>query len=187
MLKSGHSPLDYQRAPEGCGCFWDSLGLGLSRNSGKSRESLENLPKIKRRRKLEKIHDLFWPYFLGVQKTDPVRFEWGFGEGLLKDKFAFFEVQKILYLRGEICLQNAHFYKQEGPCLKRPVNWAGSVFLLLSFALEFRLRRPKNGPTMSSNSSVFYDFIHPVCRRLVTVLPTLQQQHTSQRKGNFRN
>ena len=23
-------------------------------------------------------------------KTDPVRFKWGFGEGLLKDKFAFF-------------------------------------------------------------------------------------------------
>ena len=25
---------------------------------------------------------------------------------------------KILYLRGEKCLQNAHFYKQKGPCLK---------------------------------------------------------------------
>ena len=28
-------------------------------------------------------------------KTDPVRFKWGFGEGLLKDKFAFFEAYKI--------------------------------------------------------------------------------------------
>ena len=27
-------------------------------------------------------------------KTDPVRFKWGFGEGLLKDKFAFFEAYK---------------------------------------------------------------------------------------------
>ena len=47
----------------------------------------------------------------------------GFGEGLLKDKFAFFKAisYKNLYLRGENCLQNAHFYKQKGPCLKRPL------------------------------------------------------------------
>ena len=30
----------------------------------------------------------------GSAKTDPVRFKWGFGEGLLKDKFAFFEAYK---------------------------------------------------------------------------------------------
>ena len=29
--------------------------------------------------------------FAGSAKTDLVRFEWGFGEGLLKDKFALFE------------------------------------------------------------------------------------------------
>ena len=28
---------------------------------------------------------------VGSAKTDPDRFKWGFGEGLLKDKFAFFE------------------------------------------------------------------------------------------------
>ena len=38
---------------------------------------------------------------------------------------------KILYLRGENCLQNAHFYKQKGPCLKTPLIWTGSVFPLL--------------------------------------------------------
>ena len=30
----------------------------------------------------------------GSAKTDPVRFKWGFGEGLLKDKFTFFEAYK---------------------------------------------------------------------------------------------
>ena len=30
----------------------------------------------------------------GSAKTDPVWFEWGFGEGLLKDKFAFCEAYK---------------------------------------------------------------------------------------------
>ena len=30
----------------------------------------------------------------GSAKTDPVRFKWGFGEGRLKDKFAFFEAYK---------------------------------------------------------------------------------------------
>ena len=32
--------------------------------------------------------------FIGSAKTNPVRFNWGFGEGLLKDKFAFFEAYK---------------------------------------------------------------------------------------------
>ena len=30
----------------------------------------------------------------GSAKTAPVRFKWAFGEGLLKDKFAFFEASK---------------------------------------------------------------------------------------------
>ena len=70
-------------------------------------------------------------YVFGSAKPDPVRFKWGFGEGLLKDTFAFSRLIKILYLRGENYLQNAHFYKQKGPCLKRPLNWTGSVFPLL--------------------------------------------------------
>ena len=70
--------------------------------------------------------------FFGSPKTDPVRFKWGFGEGLLKGKFALFEAcVKVLYLRGENCLQNTYFYKQKGPVLKRPFNWTGSVFLFL--------------------------------------------------------
>ena len=32
--------------------------------------------------------------FIGSAKTDPVRLKWGFGEGLLKDKFAFCEDSK---------------------------------------------------------------------------------------------
>ena len=31
---------------------------------------------------------------IGSAKTDPVRFKWGFGEGLLKDKFTSFEAYK---------------------------------------------------------------------------------------------
>ena len=77
--------------------------------------------------------------FIGSAKTDPVRFKWGFGEVLLKDKFAFKSLIKVLYLRGENCLQNAHFYKQKGPCLKTPLNWTGSVFLLLILGVEKRL------------------------------------------------
>ena len=32
--------------------------------------------------------------YFGSAKTDPVRFKWGFGEGLLKDKVAFVEAYK---------------------------------------------------------------------------------------------
>ena len=49
----------------------------------------------------------------GRGKTDLVRFKRGFEEGLLKDKFAFFGAYKVLYLRGEKCLQNAHFKRQK--------------------------------------------------------------------------
>ena len=34
------------------------------------------------------------PVMFGSAKTDPVRFKWGFGAGLLKDEFAFFEAYK---------------------------------------------------------------------------------------------
>ena len=41
---------------------------------------------------------------------------------------------KVLYLRGENCLQNVYFEKQKGSVFKciRPVNWTGSAFPLLS-------------------------------------------------------
>ena len=54
----------------------------------------------------------------GSAKTDPVRFKWGFGEGRLKDKVAFFEACKILCLRGENCLQNPIFISKKGPLKK---------------------------------------------------------------------
>ena len=41
---------------------------------------------------------------IGSAKIDPVRFKWGFGEVLLKDKFAFKSLFRVLYLRGENCL-----------------------------------------------------------------------------------
>ena len=66
-------------------------------------------------------------------KTDPVRFKWGFGEGLLKDKFAFFEAYKCpIHERRKLLAKRPFFYMQKGPCLKRPPNWTGSVFPLLT-------------------------------------------------------
>ena len=67
-----------------------------------------------------------------MPKTDPVRFKWGFGEVLLKDRFASKSLIKVLYLRGEKCLQNAHFYRQKGPIFKTPLNWTESVCPLLT-------------------------------------------------------
>ena len=88
----------------------------------------------------------------GSAKTDPVRFKWGFGEVLLKDKFAFKSLIKVLYLRGENYLQNAHFYKQKGPCLKAPLNWTGSVFPLLtnSHGRGILKRRRRRGADLGS-------------------------------------
>ena len=57
---------------------------------------------------------------IGSAKADRSGCNRGFGEGLLKDKLAFFEAFiRILYLRGENCLENTHFYKQKGPCEKK--------------------------------------------------------------------
>ena len=42
----------------------------------------------------QQISHCILPSFVGSAKADPVRLKWGFGEGLLKDKFAFFEASK---------------------------------------------------------------------------------------------
>ena len=55
-------------------------------------------------------------------KTDLVRFQWGVGEGLLKDKFLFFEASKFPYLRGEICLQNALFLYAKRVLFETPLT-----------------------------------------------------------------
>ena len=39
-----------------------------------------------------------------------------------KTNLPFLRLLKILYLRGENCLQNAHFCKQKWPCVKRPLE-----------------------------------------------------------------
>ena len=39
----------------------------------------------------------FGEFFFGSAKTDPVQCEWGFGEGLLKDKFAFVEAKNPIH------------------------------------------------------------------------------------------
>ena len=64
---------------------------------------------------------------LGVQKLTRSSLN---GVSERETNFPFSRLLKVLCLRGENCLQNAHFYKQKGPCLKRPLNWTGSVFPL---------------------------------------------------------
>ena len=67
----------------------------------------------------------------------------GFGEGRLKDTFAFFKACRILYLRGENSLQkNTHFMSKKGPVKKRPLNWTGSVFPLKLIRMAL-LKAPK--------------------------------------------
>ena len=59
----------------------------------------------------------------------------GFRRGTFKRRIWLFSgIIHFLYLRGENCLKNGHFYKQQWPCLKRPLIWTGSVFPLLIFS-----------------------------------------------------
>ena len=76
--------------------------------------------------------------FIGSAKTDPVRFKWGFGEGLLKDKFAIFEASKNPKnpKRRDLLAKRAFLQAKRAFCLKRPVSWTGSVFPLLILGPE---------------------------------------------------
>ena len=53
-------------------------------------------------------------------KTDPVQFKWGFGEGLLKDKFAFFEAYKSPIPKRRKLPAKHPFCKQKGSLFKKP-------------------------------------------------------------------
>ena len=65
---------------------------------------------------------------MGVQKLTRSGFNGVSERDFGRTNLPFSRLIKILYLRGENCLQNAHFYKQKGPCWKTPLNWTGSVF-----------------------------------------------------------
>ena len=57
-----------------------------------------------------------------------------------KTNLPFLRLIRALYLRGENCLQNAHFYKPKGSWFKRPLNWTGSICpLLKTFSLFQRI------------------------------------------------
>ena len=58
--------------------------------------------------------------FLGVQKLIRSSLNGVSERDIWKINLPFSRLLKILYLRGENCLQNAHSYKQKGPCLKTP-------------------------------------------------------------------
>ena len=76
---------------------------------------------------------LKWPLptredIFGSAKTDPVRFKWGFGEGLLKDRFAFFESYKHPIPKRRKRLAKRPFLYAKEALFKKPLNWTGSVF-----------------------------------------------------------
>ena len=75
---------------------------------------------------------------LGVQKLTRSGLKGVSERDFWKTNLPFSRLLKILHLRGEICLQNTHFYKQKVPCLKNPLNWTGSVFLLLRKRVPFK-------------------------------------------------
>ena len=56
-----------------------------------------------------------WSTFVGSAKTDPVRFKWGFGEGLLEGKFAFFEASKNPIPKRRNPLAKPIFVSKKGP------------------------------------------------------------------------
>ena len=58
---------------------------------------------------------------LGVPKLTRSGLKWGFGEGLLKAKFAFFEARKSpIPKKRKLYLQNANLYNQKGALFKNP-------------------------------------------------------------------
>ena len=68
---------------------------------------------------------------LGVQKMTRSGLNGVSEKDFWKTDLPFSRLIKVLHLKGENWLQNTHFYKQKGPCLKAPLNWTGSVFPLL--------------------------------------------------------
>ena len=52
----------------------------------------------------------------GSAKTDPVQFKWGFGEGLLKDKFALIEAYKSpISKRRKLLAKRPFFISKKDP------------------------------------------------------------------------
>ena len=56
----------------------------------------------------------------GSAKTDPVRFKWGFGEGLLKDIFASFEAYQNPIPKRRELLAKRPFLKAKRALLEAP-------------------------------------------------------------------
>ena len=59
-------------------------------------------------------------FFIGSAKTDPVRFKWGFAEGLLNDEFAFFEAYKSPIPRRRKLLIKRPFLQAKRALFKNP-------------------------------------------------------------------
>ena len=81
---------------------------------------------------------------VGCAKTDPVRFKWGFGEGPLKDKFAFFEAYKNpIPMRRKTACKTPIFISKTGP-----------VFALLNVNVPFLLPSPQIYPEVSFTNTI---------------------------------
>ena len=106
--------------------------------------------------------------FLGAQKLTRSSLNGVSERDFWKANLPFSSLLKILYLRGENCLQNAHFYKQKGPCLKRPLNWTGSVFpLLIFFGIEMSFLWCRGGLSLLFGvSRSFFGWRDSALRRL---------------------
>ena len=72
---------------------------------------------------------------IGSAKTDPVRFKWGFGEVLLKDKFPFFEASKNPIPRRRNLLAKRPFLLAKMALFERPFKLDRVSFLFLSLTL----------------------------------------------------
>ena len=67
---------------------------------------------------------------LGVQELTRSRCKWGFGEGLLKDKFAFFETYKNPTPKRRKLLAKRPFLKLDRVSFSTPESWEEKTWLL---------------------------------------------------------
>ena len=95
------------------------------------------------------------PPNLGSAKTDPVRFKWGFGEGLLKDKFAFFEASKILIPKRRNLLAKRPFLEAKRALFERPFKLDRLSFSTPKMSCEASSAETLRGPSPHGSLCLF--------------------------------
>ena len=61
-------------------------------------------------------------FFSKYSDFESAKTDLGFRRGTFERQICLFRLIKVLYPRGENCLQTTHFYKQKGPCFKNPLK-----------------------------------------------------------------